>query len=172
LPRPVDYYDYELIADRFYSRVSLDPDCVTHLIGIANGGDPIAVAIGMMHQQYGLPLPCFHTSFNPRRHANVIDYRSFLGSCGVQHILIDNSIRTGGTVVETLERLRASHGILPKYVVKLINYDDKQEVEVASFLETVFAINLVSLYDIAEVRRSAHRNVFDGRFRPPQLDVL
>ncbi len=151
LPRPIEAADLARIASRFQAVVGSKIDGPVHLISVAKSGYPIgtAAALELMRSdaQRQVYLSCVDPTADLNTFADIVQF----SNCTT--ILVDNSIKTGETAVQSVKILHDA-SIDINFIVKLVEYKDLAEIEAQSYISGVCpSAEILSLYSEGEIRQ-------------------
>lgn len=151
LPRPIEVSELSRIAARFRSVMDSKIQGPVHLISVANSGYPIGTAAAMELLRSNAHRQVYLSCVDPFAPLNTFD--DFPNYSCFSTILVDNSIKTGETAVQSVKILHDA-GIGIDFLVKLVEYDDVLENEAFSYILGVSpSVEIVSLYSEEEIKK-------------------
>lgn len=149
LPRPLSGQTLCQIAKRLHERLALEPGEAMHCISIANSGDGIAAATVLLYQTINPNGHTWYSSLNLQKPVNFLKTPQ-LNDCPVRTVLIDNSIKTGGTLRQALRVLRAN-GIKVDTVISLLSYGGTSEMAICEQISKDHGASTLFLFRPDEV---------------------
>jgi orotate phosphoribosyltransferase len=138
------------LARRFDQTILETADQPLHIIAIADTGTPLATAIATHCAQMRPGIEVWLSIINARAAENVISCPTPTTFGTLRTIVIDNAINTGTTVERVLTILREKK-ISVDVVVKMIDYQDDEEIQVNEKIRQAFGVEVKSIFTYDEV---------------------
>lgn len=148
LPVSLSKNQLNLFYDRFLQKTQIASTTLPlHIIAVPNSGIAIAT---YFFTRYTVDHPqnqAWISIIDQRRQLGLLEHRQ---SQQCHTILVDNSVKTGRTLMKLFDYLEKNH-IHVDEIVKLVDYEDAQEKKTDKIIATKYHATLHSLYSFSEL---------------------